>query len=137
MTKSERLIRNEVGNVTVVRLRDRAICEEATTDEVFGELFHLVEVDGGNRLLLDLVSVSTMSSVALGRLIALHRKAAIRGGDLKLCHVSPKMYQILTTTRLDRLFDVSKDDAAGIEALSSGVTHQSGSSEALFQTVTA
>ena len=48
---------NEVGDVTVVRFRDRKILEDINIQELGQELFRLVEVENREKLLLNFTSV--------------------------------------------------------------------------------
>jgi anti-sigma B factor antagonist len=70
-------------------------------------------VDGqvAKKLLLSLCSVDFLSSAALGKLITLDKKTMARGGALKLSNVCPDLSQVFSVTRLDRLFDIEKDEA--------------------------
>jgi anti-sigma B factor antagonist len=116
MRECQRLAVSEVGDVTMVHFRDRRITEDRRTDQVGRELYHLVEGQGGRKLLLNLSSVDFLSSAALGKLITLDKKARARGGTLKLSNICPELLQIFTVTRLDRLFDIEKDEAAALAA---------------------
>jgi anti-sigma B factor antagonist len=111
MLQQQRLDVNEVGDVTVVRFRDQRITESRGIQQMAQELYHLVEGDNCKKLILSLSSVDFMSSGALGKLITLDKKTKARGGTLKLSNICPELSQIFATTRLDRLFDIQKDEA--------------------------
>ena len=117
MIRSRGLDISEVGDVTMVYFRDQRITEDRRADEVGRELYDLVEGEQRKKLLLNLGSVDFLSSAALGKLITLDKKARARGGVLKLSNVCPELSQIFAVTRLDRLFDIEKDEAAALAAL--------------------
>lgn len=114
MAKQQRLDVSEVGDVTVVHFRDQRIIEDLGIQEMGQELFHLVEAENRKKLLLNFATVSFMSSAALGKLITLDKKVKAKGGVLKLCSIRPEIYEVFAITRLDRLFDIRKDESDGL-----------------------
>ena len=116
MAAYRRLDVNEVGDVTVVRFRDHKIVEDINIQELGGEMFHLIEVDGRDKLLLNFSAVDFLSSAALGKLITLDRKMKAHGGTLKLCNIRPEIYEVFAITRLNRLFDIKDDEADALAA---------------------
>lgn len=107
---------SQVGDVTVVRFRDQKIIEDINIQELGQELFRLVEVDGCERLLLDFSSVDFLSSAALGKLITLDKKMKAHGGTLKLSNIRSEIYEVFAITKLNRLFDIRKDEAEALAA---------------------
>ncbi len=111
MAEYRRLEINEVGDVTVVRFRDRKIIEDINIQELGQEMFRLIEEDHRNKLLLNFSSVDFLSSAALGKLITLDKKSKAHGGVLKLSNIRPEIFEVFTITKLDRLFDIKDDEA--------------------------
>jgi anti-sigma B factor antagonist len=116
MTAYRRLDVNQVGDVTVVRFRDRKIVEDINIQELGQEMFRLVETDGRHRLLLDFSAVDFLSSAALGKLITLDKKMKAHGGVLKLASIRSEIYEVFAITKLNRLFDIRKDEADALAA---------------------
>ena len=116
MAKQQRLDVSEVGDVTVVHFRDQRIIEDLGIQEMGQELFHLVEGEDRKKLVLNFSSVGFMSSAALGKLITLDKKVKAKGGVLKLCNIRPEIYEVFAITRLDRLFDIKKDESEALAA---------------------
>jgi anti-sigma B factor antagonist len=116
MTAYRRLDVNRVGDVTVIRFRDRKIIEDINIQELGTEMFALVETDGYDKLLLDFSSVDFLSSAALGKLITLDKKIKAHGGVLKLSNIRPEIYEVFAITKLNRLFDIRKDEADALAA---------------------
>ena len=119
MREKQRLDVSEVGDVTVVRLRDQRITEDRKIDQLAQELYDLVDAEDRKKLLVSLCSVNFLSSAALGKLITLDKKTMARGGVLKLSNVCPNLSQLFSVTRLDRLFDIEKDEAHALAAFQS------------------
>jgi anti-sigma B factor antagonist len=116
MAREQRLNVSEVGDVTVVHFRDQRIIEDLGIQEMGQELFHLVEAEGRKKLVLNFSSVGFLSSAALGKLITLDKKVKTRGGVLKLCGIRPEIYEVFAITRLDRLFDIKRDESEALAA---------------------
>ncbi|MEN6459215.1 MAG: STAS domain-containing protein [Thermoguttaceae bacterium] len=107
---------SQVGDVTVVRFLDRKIIEDVNIQELGQEMFRLVEAEGRERLLLDFSSVDFLSSAALGKLITLDKKMKAHGGTLKLASIRPEIYEVFAITKLNRLFDIRRDEAEALAA---------------------
>ncbi len=116
MTAYRRLDVTDVGDVTVVRFRDRKIVEDINIQQLGQELFQLVEVDNRDKLLLNFSSVDFLSSAALGKLITLDKKMKAHGGALKLSNIRPEIYEVFAITKLNRLFDIKDDEADALAA---------------------
>ena len=116
MVGYRRLEVNEVGDVTVVRFRDRKIVEDINIQELGSEMFHLVDVDNRDKLLVSFSTVDFLSSAALGKLITLDKKMKAHGGVLKLSNIRPEIYEVFSITKLDRLFDIKDDEADALAA---------------------
>ncbi len=113
---NKRLDVSEVGDVTVVHFRDQRIIEDLGIQEMGQELFSLIEEEDRKKILLNFQAVAFLSSAALGKLITLDKKVKNRGGVLKLCNIRPEIYEVFAITRLDRLFDIKKDESEGLAA---------------------
>ncbi len=116
MTEYRRLDVNEVGDVTVVRFRDRKIIDDINIQELGQELFRLIEQDGRQKLLLNFSAVDFLSSAALGKLITLDKKVKAHSGAMKLSNIRPEIYEVFAITKLNRLFDIQDDEADALAA---------------------
>jgi anti-sigma B factor antagonist len=116
MADNGRLEVSEVGGVTVIRFVDRKILDEANIQELGKELFALVEEDNRKSLLLNFSNVEFLSSAALGKLITLDKKVKAHGGKLRLCNIRPEIYEVFAITKLNKLFDIKEDEAAGLDS---------------------
>jgi anti-sigma B factor antagonist len=97
MVAYKRLDVNEVGDVTVVRFRDRKIVEDINIQQLGQEMFRLIEVENRDKLLLNFSSVDFLSSAALGKLIALRKKLMAKHGMLKLSAFAPMSSKSLSS----------------------------------------
>src|SRR5262249_30992621 len=106
----------EVGDVTVVRLTDRKVVDEANIQELGRELFSLVEEEQRKNLLLNFSAVGFLSSSALGKLITLDKKVEAHGGKLKLSNIRPEIYEVFAITKLNKLFEIREDESDALAA---------------------
>ncbi|MGD0898417.1 MAG: STAS domain-containing protein [Thermoguttaceae bacterium] len=111
MAGYRRLDVTEVGEVTIVRFRDRKIVEDINIQEWGAEMFQLIDAEKRDKLLLNFSTVDFLSSAALGKLITLDKKVKAQGGVLKLSNIRPEIYEVFTITKLNRLFDIKDDEA--------------------------
>ncbi len=107
---------NEVGDVTVVRFRDRKLIEDIRIQELGQELFGLIDTEKRDKLLLNFSQVEFLSSSALGKLITLDKKTKANHGAMKLSNIRPEIFEVFNITRLDRLFDIRDDEADALAA---------------------
>ncbi len=110
MALQARIRVEQADGVRVVRFLDRQLYDDRTVREVADQLFQLLPIAGQNpRLILDFTGVDSVSSGMLGKLILLQRRVDAAEGRLVLCELGESIQSILSTTNLDRLFQVVRD----------------------------
>jgi anti-anti-sigma factor len=98
------------GDVAVITLTGR--CLEDPTAEAAGEqLLRLADAQGRHSLSLDLGEVPYLTSMWLGKLVALHKRVRSRGGHLTLVNVPAPVYEVFQVTQLHRLLDIRPEEA--------------------------
>jgi anti-sigma B factor antagonist len=97
----------KAGDVTLVTVLADDL-SEADAQTVGRTLDHLVEGVARPRLRLDLGRVRSLTTTALGKLVALHKRVRAAGGDLALVNVSDPVYEVLEVTRLHQFLDVGR-----------------------------
>ncbi|MEX2185550.1 MAG: STAS domain-containing protein [Pirellulales bacterium] len=107
---------SQSGDVTVVRLLDKEIRGEAASNDLEPELTRLVSSDGSRQVLLDLGNVEFVTSSAIVQLIMLNTALAGAGARLILCSLRPVVYDAFSMMKLDTLFQIEDDRAAGVDA---------------------
>jgi anti-sigma B factor antagonist len=116
MATHRRIEVSKVGDVTLVKFADKKILDEANIQELGVELFSLVEQDNRKAILLDFSNVEFLSSAALGKLITLDRKVKTHKGRLKMCSIRPEIYEVFQITKLNKVFDIRKDQPEAMSA---------------------
>lgn len=71
-------------------------------ESVLGQLWE----SGKHRVVLDCSGLEYVSSAALGALIGFARRAREKGGDLKLAHLPPKIFNIVELLGFNKILDV-------------------------------
>ena len=107
-----------VGNATVIRFADEKILEEKDIKALQESIMSVIEQAEQINLVLDFGNVRFLSSAVLGLLIRISKRIYERDGQLRLCNISPKIYEIFKITRLTKSFDIYRDVESAVEDLS-------------------
>ena len=105
------------GDVIVVRLGKHRVLDELTVNRISDELLGVADRPDCHRLLLDFSGVAQLSSAMLAQLVRLHRKMEPKGENLRLCGLNSQLRSVFATTKLDRLFDITDNEAGAITAV--------------------
>ena len=105
------------GKVEVALFKDKKILDESVLDELRIELFRLIGDRKELDLLLDFSNIEFMSSAMLGLLGQTHRKVNLLKGRLKMCSITPQIYEVFKLTNLNKLFAIHKDAAEALAKL--------------------
>lgn len=108
----------EHDDVTVLRLAATDFVQEQEARALGSQLGDWLTKEGlGARVVLSLAKVTYLNSSALGSLLVFEVKLKRRGGELKLCGLSPQVAEVFRITKLDRLFEVYRTEAEALLAL--------------------
>ncbi|MBM4078586.1 MAG: STAS domain-containing protein [Planctomycetes bacterium] len=107
----------EHDDVTVLRLAATDFVQEQEARALGSQLGDWLTKEGlGARVVLSLAKVTYLNSSALGSLLVFEVKLKRRGGELKLCGLSPQVAEVFRITKLDRLFEVYRTEAEALLA---------------------
>ena len=98
----------EIGTITVVDLSGKITI--GSGDVVLRETVTRLFDEGKKQILLNLAKVSYMDSAGIGELVACHKRAVEKSGELKLLNPSGKVFDLLQLTKLDEVFETHKDE---------------------------
>jgi len=102
---------------TIVTFTDEKILEERDIVELQESLMGVIEQTEKINLILDFSTVKFLSSAVLGLLIRVSKKVYEQNGQLRLCNISPRIYEIFKITRLTKIFDILPDRASAAASL--------------------
>ena len=105
-------------NATIVTFTTEKILEEKDIQVLQETIVSIVEQTERISLILDFVNVKFLSSSVLGLLIRVSKKVYENDGQLKLCNINPKIYEIFKITRLTKIFDIYPDVEGAVRSLS-------------------
>ena len=105
-------------NATIITFVDERILEERDIQALQESIMSVIEQAERLNLVLDFCNVQFLSSAVLGLLIRVSKKVYERDGRLRLCSISPKIYEIFKITRLTKIFDIYQDVENATEDLS-------------------
>jgi anti-sigma B factor antagonist len=109
------LEREDIGDVTVVRLKlGRLGDDDAQT--IFKQVYGLVDGMGRSKLVVNFGPVEYLTSMALGKLVMLNRKAQAANGGLALCGLSPGAREILDVTHLSDLLRIFATEQEAVQS---------------------
>jgi len=114
--RKQRLVVDEVGDVTLVNFVDKKILDEQNIQMIGDDLFRLVDELGRKKVLLNFSNVEFMSSAALGKLIRLHQRLHSLGGKLILCGISKAILEIFEITKLDKMLTIVKEENTALNS---------------------
>ena len=114
--KRRRVETEEINGVTVVNFIDRKILDEQNIQKIGEDLFHLVDSENRQKILLNFGNVEYLSSAALGKFITLNKKVQAAKGKLVLCNIAPEILEVFEITKLDKFFKIMKEEQQALQA---------------------
>ena len=105
-------------NATIITFTEEKILEETDIQAILKSIMSVVEQAERINLILDFQNVRFLSSAVLGLLIRISKRIYEQEGQLKLCNINPKIYEIFKITRLNKVFDIYQDIESAVENLS-------------------
>jgi anti-sigma B factor antagonist len=110
----------DVGDIIIVNFLDRRIVDVQNIQEIGEQLFALVDKEKRRKVMLSFSNVEFLSSAALGKLIALHKKLQSLRGKLVLCATDSEMFEAFEESRLNKFFNIYAEESQALEDLSAG-----------------
>jgi anti-sigma B factor antagonist len=107
-----------VDDATVIAFTDERILEETDVRALRASIEAVIEQAHGIRLVLDFRRVKFLSSAVLGLLIRISKRIYEQGGELRLCHIYPGIYEVFKITRLTSVFEIYEDVDSAIRSFS-------------------
>lgn len=104
-------------NATVALLSDEKILGEDDITAIEGSIMPLIEKSEGLNLIINFSSVRFLTSSALGLLIRISKRSYENNGNVLLCNIEPKIYQIFEITRLDNVFTIFDTQEQALKSL--------------------
>jgi anti-sigma B factor antagonist len=117
MQRPCRVVTRESGNVGILQVRGR-LDPSGSSDPLENAVNALVE-KGKTNILMDLRSVSYISSTGIGSIIKAYRSVMRQDGHVKLLNPSQCVRNILSISKLDGMFEIFTDEKEAVASFSS------------------
>jgi anti-sigma B factor antagonist len=102
---------------TMITFTNEKILDEAEIVALERSILPIIEQAKIPNFVLNFTNVKFLSSAVLGLLIRISKKIYQRNGQLKLCCINAKIFEIFKITRLDRVFEICEDVDAAVQTL--------------------
>ena len=102
--------------IRTIYIRDERLVEPALITRVFEDINEILGKSDEDRVVLDFKAVGFMASSALGKLVQINKKAKEFKVKLKLSGIVPEVLEVFKITKLNKVFDIAKDEAAARKA---------------------
>jgi anti-sigma B factor antagonist len=96
-------------NCVIITFTNEKILEEMEIAALEHSILPIIEQAKIPNIVINFANVKFLSSAVLGLLIRISKKIYQRNGQLKLCGINSKIFDIFKITRLDRVFDICED----------------------------
>lgn len=108
-----RIGQRDVGHLTILDLRGKLAGEAG---EALAQRIEDLVAVGRTRVILNLRDVSFIDSAALGELLSKHGALRAAGGQLKLLHLTDRVWDLMVTTKLELVFETYRSEADAIRS---------------------
>ena len=105
-------------DATVITFTDEKILQDQDIQALQESIMSVIDQGEPIIMILDFCNVKFLSSAVLGLLIRISKNVYEQGGQLKLCNITQKIYEIFKITRLTKIFDIYDDLESAVESLS-------------------
>ena len=106
----------EHEDVLIVSFTDSKILDDARIQQLGKELVDKAARAQGAKMVLNFATVSFMSSAMIGKLVLLSKKCKQDKVDLKLSNISPNVQEVFKLMKLNKIFDIHKDEEKAIKS---------------------
>jgi len=100
----------------VISFTDEKILESRDVQALKDSVMGVIEQAEGINLVLDFSQVKFLSSAVLGLLINISKRVYEQEGEMKLCNINSKIYEIFKITRLTKVFDIYDDRESALKS---------------------
>lgn len=104
------------GDVTILAVKGRLVLGDG--DDSFVNAVNRLAYSGRTKIVLNLDDVTYIDSAGLGVLVSKYVTLRNRGGNLKVCNIHRRSFEVLTITRLLTVFESFDSEAQAVESFS-------------------
>lgn len=108
------LASREHEDILILAFRDAKILDDAKIQQIGKELIEKAGACLSKKVVLNFEGVAFMSSAMIGKLVLLSKKCKQDDIKLKLCNISPNVAEVFQIMRLNKVFDIQKDEEKAV-----------------------
>lgn len=83
-------------------------------DQALGEAVRTALAEGARKIIINFSKVSYLDSSGVGELVGCFTSIKGKGGDLRVCGMSSKIFSLIKMTSLHSVFDVKDSEAEAL-----------------------
>src|SRR4051812_11971242 len=114
--------KRQVGGVTVLDMSGKMRIGESGT--VFCNTIRDLMEEDRKKILLNLQGITHIDSTGLGELIASYNTLDKKGGQVKLLHLTQRVRELMTLTKLLTVFDIYESETEALDSFQSNAQIQ-------------
>lgn len=116
MKRTLEIAERVVGAVTILDMQGRLVLDET---EFFRRRVDELVRQNRLQILLNLKAVTYIDSAGVGMMVGKYLSVRRLGGDIKLLHLSPRSYRVMTITKLLTVFEAFDSEEQAVAAFAS------------------
>ena len=105
-------------DILTIRIQEERLVDPEQLKRLFEDLHTLLGKTDAQQIVLDFSGVKFMASAMLGKLVAFQKKCEEFRAKLKLCSVTPDIFEVFKITKLNKVFDIQSDEATARKSFS-------------------
>lgn len=113
MKRTLQIAERVVGDVTILDMQGRLVLDET---EFFRRRVDELLRQNRLKVVLNLKDVTYIDSAGVGMMVGKYLSVRRLGGDIKLLHLSPRSYRVMTITKLLTVFEAFDSEEQAIAA---------------------
>lgn len=113
MKRTLQIAERVVSGVAILDMQGRLVLDET---EFFRRRIEDLIRQNRLQIILNLKDVTYIDSAGVGMMVGKYLSVRRLGGDIKLLHLSPRSYRVMTITRLLTVFDAFESEEAAVAA---------------------
>ncbi len=103
-----------VDGVTILDMHGKMLIGEG--DELLREKINSLVENGTEKIVLNLAEVPYVDSAGLGEIVRCYTTVSRKNGELKLLHLTKRIHDLLSITKLLTVFDTYEDEAEVVKS---------------------
>jgi anti-anti-sigma factor len=105
-----------ISDVMVIRVETSLLSSALDKDMASARLGELGDQSNG-KIVMDMSAMEMLDSRMLAAMVSLHRKLETKGGELRLCQVTPSVMKIFDTLGLPKIMKIDETEEESIAVL--------------------